>query len=74
MQKLSNNWLLPDASRPATIAAYFIRWPFGAKRLTTSGFSRQHASASKLASALAADPRRLCVLNFEGDKYNGQAN
>jgi len=30
-----------------------------APRITTSGCSRQRASASKLASALAADPRRL---------------
>jgi predicted acetyltransferase len=49
---------LPDASRPATIAADFIHCLLGAKRLTTSGFSRQRVQASKLAFLLAADPWR----------------
>jgi hypothetical protein len=38
---LSSWALLPDASRRQQQAADFIHWPFGAKRLTTSGFSRQ---------------------------------
>jgi predicted RNase H-like HicB family nuclease len=49
-----------------TIAAYFIRCLLGAKRLTTSGFSRHRVSASKLASPLAADPRQLYFFNLEG--------
>jgi hypothetical protein len=33
-------------------------------RAYTSGFSRHRVSASKLASPLAADPRRLCRINW----------
>ena len=36
-------------------AAHFIHWPFGAKRLTTSGTP----SANKFASRLTADPQRV---------------
>jgi hypothetical protein len=41
------------------LGADTTRWPFGAKRLTASGFSRQRVPASKIALPLAADPRRL---------------
>ena len=33
--------VVEDASRPRQRAADAIHWPFGAKRLTTSGFSSQ---------------------------------
>ena len=33
--------VVEDASRPRQRAADSIHWPFGAKRLTTSGFSSQ---------------------------------
>jgi hypothetical protein len=46
-----------DASRHA-IAADIIHWSQGAKRLTTSGFSRQSRRQTAFASGLAPDPQR----------------
>jgi len=52
--------LLPDAPRPATIAAYYH--PLGVRRSAPHNQRMQQTipSANKFASGLAPDPRRLC--------------
>ena len=64
--------LLPDAPRPATIAAYYH--PLGARRsaLHNQRLQQTIPSANKLASGLAPDPRRFGLkdkrIHFK--KYN----
>jgi hypothetical protein len=48
--------VVEDASRPRQRAADFIRRLLGAKRLTTSGFSRLGLRQTPFASSLAPDP------------------
>ena len=60
-------FVVEDAAHPRQSPRIPIRGLLGALRLTTSECSRQRSSASKLASVLAADPRRLTTwLNIRG--------